>query len=204
MAVKFKHYVNSYDSVDRIEYYQRFVFPERMSLFSDIWKSSKSLMPENTEVVFRTIKFGSEPEAVAAILGKPRFVIENHGLSSLIYFYKEQVNNHRMITQIHFWGKEFFYAGYTFRDESDTERKKIKDVLFDKYAVPGSSHLERQEHLEDKQGNIISLQDSVNFNIIYLWGHEKIKNAFSQNTYSLRFGKETEKKREFEELRSKL
>lgn len=204
MAVKYKHYVNSYDSVGRTEYYQRMIFPERISLFSDMWNTTKALIPDNIPIIFREVKFGSDPETVAKILGKPRFVIENHGLSSLIYFYKERVNNHRMLMQIHFWGKEFFYAGYTFRDENDYERKKIKNVLFDKYSVIGSGQLERQEHLEDASGNIITVLDNVNFNILYLWGNDKIRNAVSQNTYSLHFGKEMKKSKEFEELRSKL
>lgn len=204
MALKYKQYVNSYDSVDRNEYYQRMIFPERISLFSDIWRSEKIRVPDERSVSFRGLPFGCDPDAVSKALGAPRFAIENHGLSSLIFFYKERVNNHRMLTQIHFWGKEFFYAGYTFRDESDPERGIIKKVLFDKYAVVHSAQSGKQDHIEDQHGNIISVHDSVNFNIIYLWGNDKIKNAVSQNSYSLRFSKEKQKSKEHEELRSKL
>jgi hypothetical protein len=44
----------------------------------------------------------------------------------------------------------------------------------------------------------------VNFNILYLWGDDKVKNAVSENTYSLRFGKDREKLKEMDELKSKL
>ncbi|TAL58235.1 MAG: hypothetical protein EPN85_12010 [Bacteroidetes bacterium] len=204
MAVKYKQYVSSYNSVNRREYYQKSIFPESPSLFSDMWNSEKNKIPDDLSIVFRDLIFGSIPETVADILGKPRFVIENHGLSSLIFFYKERVNNHQVLVQVHFLGKEFFYAGYTFRDESNAERKAIKKVLFEKYSVINSALLERQDHLEDRDKNIISIRDSVNFNIIYLWGDDKIKNAVSQNAYSLRFDKEREKRRKYDDLRSKL
>lgn len=204
MAQKYKHYSNLYDSVDRREYYQRVIFPERMSIFGDIWKSDKRLIINKASVNFRGLAFGSDPDAVVVILGKPRFVIENYGLSSLIYFYKERVNNHRIVAQVHFWGNEFFYACYTFRDESDAERKIIKGLLFDKYGMTGSGFSEQQGHLEDKDRNCVSIHDSVNFNIMYLWGADKIKDAVSQNSYSLHFGKDRAKKNEQDELRSKL
>lgn len=204
MAIKNRQYVNSYDSLGRNEYYERVIFPERISLFSDIWKSEKKMIPKDLSVAFRGLSFGSGPDAVAGVLGQPRFAIENHGMSSLIYFYKERINNHRIITQIHFWGKEFFYAGYTFRDETDSERKLIKKILFEKYAVINNDLAHVQDHLEDRDGNIISVHDSVNFNIVYLWGDNKIKNAVSENTFSLRFGRNKEMLKEMADLKSKL
>lgn len=204
MALKYKHYAAAYDSVDRREYYQRVIFPERISFFGDIWSSDKKLIINELPIIFRGMAFGIDPDGVVAVLGKPRFVIENYGLSSLIYFYKEKINNHRIVTQVHFRGNEFFYACYTFRDELDAERKIIKSVLLDKYGLAGSNLPEGQCHLVDQSGNCIGIHDSVNFNILYLWGADKIKDAVSVNAYSLLFGKDRAKKNEQDELRSKL
>jgi hypothetical protein len=201
---KYKEKHNGYYSLGKNEYYDRLIVPKDVSFFKTIMEADKKVLKVDMPAIFRGIKFGSSPEEAMKIFGEPRYVSENSGISSLVAFYKEEMSNHRVITQLHFMDNEFFYACYTFRNETEVERKAVKKILFEKYSKLNGDTAERYDHLIDTAGNIITVHDSVNFNIVYLWGNEKVKKAVSEHLHALHSHKEREKLKEKADLRSKL
>jgi len=202
---KYNEKYNGYNSLNRMEYYERFIAPKGDTFFRDVFNTRGSALRIVPAILFRKLTFGVNPEFVVRNFGEPRYVIESAtGLSAVIFFYKESISNHRVITQIHFFGNEFFYACYTFRYENEKERTAIKEILFEKYSKLNGDSVHRYEHLVDPNQNMICINDNVNFNIIYLWGHDKIKNAVS-GIISLNppFG-QNPGRAGYEDLRSKL
>ena len=173
-------------------------------MFNDLFKAEKVAIVGEQSVLFRGLNFGDSPAIVVANLGEPRFGIENHGISSSVYFYKEKIGNHRVVIQIHFLGSEFFYACCEFRDESQADRKFVRRMLFEKYAPLHLEMSDTKDHLVDRGNSIVSIYDNVNFRILYLWGDDKIRNAVSENIFPLSFSKEEERQRWKEDLRRKL
>ena len=214
MNSKYQYYENHYDFFDRKEYYERMIFPKSISLFTKAWQSKKSTLLIDSPIIFRGLKFGDNPEIISKKLGDPRFVIESHGISSLVFFYKEKINRHRVITQIHFIRDEFFCACYTFRYENHAQRLLVKKTLFEKYANmdsediflnarPGNA-IGKYDSLVDETGNIIHMVDNVNFHIIYLWGDEKVRNEVAGVIRSGHFHEATKKQVSMKDLFSKL
>lgn len=201
---KYKEKHNGYYSLGKNEYYERMVVPKDVSFFKTISEAEKKVLKVDLPVVFREIQFGSNPEVISKTFGEPRYVLENFGISNFILFYKEEISNHKIVTQLHFHKNEFFYACYTFRNESEVERRVIKKMLFEKYSKLNGDTAERYDHLVDPNGNRISVHDSVNFNIVYLWGQEKVKHIVLEHLHSMHSHREKEKMKEKEDLRNKL
>ena len=204
MKSKYKYYDSAYDFLSRRQYYGRMIFPKSNSLFSEILQSKKNALPTNLPIVFRGLCFGDSPEIISGKLGKPRFVMENQGISSLVFFYKEKINHHSVITQVRFLDEEFFCASYAFRYENNEERITIKKMLFEKYANLNGTTFEKNNSLADNLGNGIFIFDSVFLNILYLWGNEKVEQAVSGSVHSPHFLEGVKKKKVEEELFSKL
>ena len=202
MAVKRPY--NGYDSLDREEYYGRLVFPQHPSFFNQVFQSLNTSLTVGRAVTFRQLSFGDRPAVAVRELGVPRHVIENQGMSSEILFYKEKINDLRVITQLHFYRDELFCASYTFRHENNESRLAIKRMLFEKYAGPDGVALEGHLSLTDGFGNSINIVDSVFLHILYLWGDEKIQRAVSGYARSIHFAESLKKKKFRDELFGKL
>ena len=155
MKSKYKYSDNTYDSLDRRQYYERMIFPKSDSLFNEILQSKKNALPANILIAFKKLHFGDSPEIVSRKLGKPRFVMESQGISSLVFFYKEKINAHRVIIQVHFLDEEFFCASYTFRYENNAHRLSIIKMLFEKYC--NGAAFEKHTSVADTLGNSIFL-----------------------------------------------
>ena len=204
MPDKYSYSGNDFYSINRKEYYERLVLPKDISFFNQIFLSETTALPTNFPIAFRELKFGDNPKTVSRKLKLPRYIIENHDISSQIYFYKETINHHKVIMQLHFHDEEFFCACYTFRHESNGEQMRIKKMLFEKYTNLNGSTFEKCNTLIDTHGNVIFIYDNITLNIFYLWGNEKIKNAVSDSISTRHLLEATKKIKSEKELFSKL
>jgi hypothetical protein len=178
--MKKNNYGMYHDSQSRRDYYENFIFPKSISFFSAIEKIRDAELLTDSPVLFRNLQFGDNQAIVLKKLGEPRYVIKNEGLSSLILFYKENIFGGPVITQLHFMDDEFFSACSTFRFHNKSQIHLIKNTLFEKYgnSLPLSAvNYNRIVGVENSSINII---DNVNFNVFYVWGHEKVKRAVSE------------------------
>ncbi len=191
-------------SLSRKEYYARMCTPKNITFFQDLRKAGKRVLRVDLPVIFRDLKFGSRPDEVTAVLGEPRYIGEPNGISSSVFFYKETISDHKIITQLHFLGEEFFYACYTFRDKSSVEIMTIRKLLFEKYSKMNGDTAEKYDLMIDKDDNIISVNDNVNFNIVYLWGDKKVANAVSASLHRTQRKEESRAKQKLEDLLNKL
>src|SRR4051812_46215330 len=105
---------NNYYSLDRKEYYDRLIYPKKVSFFNNLFKVQEKVLPVDLPIIFRELNFGATPGMVSGAFGEPRYVAESHGISSFVFFYKEVISNYKILTQIHFLKDEFFYACYSF------------------------------------------------------------------------------------------
>ena len=204
MPGKYSYIGNDYYSINRKDYYERLVLPKDISFFSRIFQSKNTALPSSLPVAFRELKFGDSPKIVSRKLKLPRYIIENYGIASQIYFYKETINHHRAIIQLHFLHEEFFCACYTFRHESNGEQIRIKKMLFEKYARLNGNTFEKCNALIDSLGNIIFIYDNITLNIFYLWGNEKIEKVISDSISSRHLLEAIRKIKSEKELFSKL
>ena len=195
MNKKYAYTGIDYYSVSRNEYYERFAFPNNPSFFTQIFQSKNTVLPSNIPIAFRELHFGDKPEIVSSKFGMPRYILENRGISSQIFFYKEKINQHLVITQLHFLHEEFFCASYTFRDDNNAERVVIKKMIFEKYANMNGTTFETCNSLFDNSGNHICIFDNVFLHILYLWGDEKVKRAVSGSIRSSNFSEATKKEK---------
>lgn len=191
-------------SVDRKEYYERLIVPKNVSFFNEMMNAQKRVLPVDIPVVFRELNFGSNPKTVMAKFGEPRYIVEANGISSQIFFYKEVISNHKIITQLHFLSNEFFYACYTFRQRNSLEIMPIRKMLFEKYSRMNGDTAEKYDQMKDRDNNMISVHDNVNFNIVYLWGHEKVMHKVRENILSMKERESTMIRKKHEDLLNKL
>ena len=191
-------------SLSRKDYYERLVTPKNVSFFNDLRKDQKGMLRIDIPVIFRDLHFGASPRQASPLLGEPRYVVESSGISSRIFFYKESISNHRIITQLHFLNEEFFYACYSFRHTTPAETASIRKLLFEKYSKMNGDTAEKYDHMIDSDNNVIRVYDNVNFNIVYLWGNNKVADAVASHIRSAQRRQEIKVWSKVEDLRNKL
>ena len=197
-------YYGDYYSASRKEYYDRLVFPQNPSFFNQVFQSVNTALLIGHPVVFRNLSFGDDPKIISRKFGLPREIIDNHGISSEVLFYKEKINKRNAIIQLHFLQGEFFCAGYTFRDNNSAERMRIKNTLFEKHSNHNGVSFEKHNALIDGFGNTIFVFDSVFLQVLYVWGEEKVKRAVEAFIRSEYFIEATRKEKSEKTLFNKL
>lgn len=204
MLNKLRNNYNTNYLLERNEYYFQRLFPNSPSFFTRIFRSGANSLEVQLPISFQNVKFGSSPRDVSVKLGNPRYTIKNSGISSQVYFYKEKIDSHFVIAQLHFMEDELFYAGYVFPYENMAEKQSIKNILFEKYAGSSSADFEKYNSLIDPWLNRIYVFDNVSLNILYIWGNEKVKHAIYSSDRSRHFVEAVEEQKFNEVLMSKL
>jgi hypothetical protein len=174
-----KNYLCYNDHQTRKEYYERFIFPKTPSFFLKIAECRNSQLLTDSSISFRGLEFGCPSKKVLEKFGEPRYILKDHGISSLIFFYKELIFNNPILTQLHFIEDQFFSATYTFRHHKRNQILFIKQMLFDKHESDLPPAAVNYNRIIGKGKNSINVIDNVNLNILYLWGNEKIKSIAS-------------------------
>lgn len=167
---------NHYYEDARASYYERLVFPVGFQNFVEISKNtnhpaSGSAVP----VRFKTLEFGDTEKIVLKKLGKPRFVIKDNGFSPLAFFYKEELMNHELLLQIHFFDNEFVLATQSIIDTDLKWREIVKITVIEKYGAESwkTARHEKNAVFADSEGNRIFLLESINLSIVYCSGQTK-------------------------------
>lgn len=173
-----------YDNNNRDEYYEQFTFPKTIMQLQQ-WQrdiGDEPVFKTNGPVRFRNIDFGSSKKIVYQKNGKPRFLRLNGMLGEKkheIAFYKELLNDHKLISQLHFFDDLFFYGCHTFRYLPREKFSMVKKMLAEKYCLE-TDGIGNANVFVDEFNNQIRLVDNVFLNLVYLSGDEKFKTLIEE------------------------
>lgn len=119
----------------RNDYYEECLFPQDPKRFQDFICNEDNSITTSKKITFRDIPFLENEKNVISLFGKPRYIMENPypPLPVKVIFYKEEIENIPVITQMHFFENKFFYAGYSFRRWTTKDLSFFKEIIFNKY-----------------------------------------------------------------------
>jgi hypothetical protein len=163
----------------RSSYYERLIYPAGFQNFIEISRNNyESVFNSVIPLAFKTLLFGDSEKTVVKKLGKPRYISKDNGFSPLVLYYKENLMNHNLLIQVHFFNGEFVLATQSIIDTDLKWREIVKITIIEKYAGNDkSSALEKSGVTSvvftDEFENRIFLLESINLNILYLSGDPK-------------------------------
>lgn len=170
----------------RLSYYERLIFPAGYQNLQEI-RQNPTILKLNSVVPirFRDVEFGDSGTEIEKKIGRTRFLLQDNGFSPLAYFYKEELANHQLLVQLHFFGDRFVMATHSIIDADVRWRNIVKNTILEKYsgATCGQSAGSGDVSFSDKDGNRLFLMDSINLNIFYLSGnpeHLRLVDQFNQ------------------------
>lgn len=159
----------------RSSYYERLIYPPGFQNFTEITRRKySSALKSPIPVHFKTLEFGDNQKTVIKKLGRPRFVAEENGFSPVAYFYKEDLMNHNLLIQLHFFKNEFVLATQSIIDTDLKWREIVKVTVLEKYTgkkMENNLIEERDIVFTDENNNKLFILDSINLNLTYSSGH---------------------------------
>jgi hypothetical protein len=157
-------------SASRKEYYTRAIFPQNVQAF--LQYDNNVCIPSNRSIKFKKLPWGVTEKEMMRACGSSRYVhnTETRGCKYAIHFYKEKLDNTKVLVQVHFINNRFFYASYTLKESDRKERKLIKTTIINKYGGDNIDSLLDSLVFKDENNNKAIITDSVYMNLGYFSG----------------------------------
>jgi len=164
--------VNTAYSDSRKEYYERRIFPQNVTSFSEYNDGTFS----KSEVNFKGLPWGTLKSNVIRLYGIPRYSyrIKPEDYIYEVIFYKERLENMKTLVQLHFINDYFFYACYTFKENNKNALELVKTNISNKYGgLEINTHGNKCIYIDANKNKII-VTDSVYMHVGYLSGSEEL------------------------------
>lgn len=159
-------------SPTRIEYYRNFVFPVTPGDFENIINPQSPIIIEKVKSFQIEIDYGMNYKEIVKTIGKPNFSLQQNfsNLKYRILFYKLLINGQKVIRQIHQIDNKYFFSCHTFHQIVETEIKKIKGIILNKY-IENFSDDKELIILKDSSENKMLIKDNIHLRIANLTGN---------------------------------
>ena len=170
---------NKYFEKSRAAYYQQLIFPAGFQNFIEITRNNhESIFKSELPVRFKTLEFGDTEKEVTEKLGMPGFKCVENGFSPMAYYYREELLNHSLIFQVHFFDNKFVLATHSILDPDLKWRGFVKKGVIEKYGGTDPVHLIEKSDttsvvFSDTDGHKIFILESINLNIVYFSGNPR-------------------------------
>jgi hypothetical protein len=168
MSYKF----NPYYAKTRSDFYSEHLFPKDPKRYLDFHTECNSFISTSKVITFKNLHFGESYEKVIASLGQPRFKIENaySDFAIKVIFYKEEINELRVISQLHFFEGKFFYANYSILNWTNKDLLNYKGIVLKKYAHENDCPVLDQDKitgLSDERNNLLLIFSDIFLHFTY-------------------------------------
>lgn len=166
---------------DKQDYYERRIVPQSFSVFKEIYTNESHVFFTESAIKLNNLEFGASIKAAISVFGKPRYTIEDNNFSQTVYFYKEKINHHEVLIQLHFFQEKFICATQTINDSDAGWKALAHKTIIEKYTVNNtndshntseSSH--RQITICDNDENKIVIVNDFTLNVLYITGNKEL------------------------------
>lgn len=157
----------AYYARTRKDFYMEHLFPKDPKRYCDFEMGRENFINASKTVSFKNITFGENESNIIKTIGAPRFVIEKpYPLFPVkVLFYQEQLNNLRVVSQLHFFEGRFFYACYSILNWTNADLVNYKEIILNKYSDRKNGTKEKPNK-EIDQERVTTLIDEKNNHLI--------------------------------------
>jgi hypothetical protein len=149
--------------------------------FSSIVNKMESVLSK-VPISFNAVVFGTSPKGIKNQMGIPDFIIKDNSVTPLVYMYKNEVLNNRIISQFHFIEDKYIYSARTFVGYGEGWKSTIILAFYKKYLCDSLLHPPQNMQvlsnksvcIVDKTGNKLILVNDVFLHVIYVSAHTDI------------------------------